>query len=140
MVLSPRVQYIIHAAAGTLACLGSFLVAMGAAFGGGPLTRQWVGLALLVGSVLVLALVSAIRAAQVGLSGWAGFLGIVFGVLLGPSVLVVMLLLAFKQEDPPFTAEDAGPTPWHVIWLQPLVVLVWPFVAWWLFTLMPAYR
>ncbi len=140
MVLSPRVQYIIHAAAGTLACLGSFLLARGAAFGGGPLTRQWVALALLAGSLLVLGLMSAIRAAQVGLPRWLGFLGIIFGAIMGPAVLVLMLVLAFKKEDPPYSREDAEPTPWNVIWFQPLVVLVWPFVVWWWFTHTQWYR
>lgn len=105
MAVSSRTLFILRGGGALAAVLGMFLVAMGAAFGGGPIARQWVGLALLVASLIMLASVCARRGTQLGWPGWAVFIGVFVTLAMGPAFFVLLLALVFAREK---TAVDPG--------------------------------
>jgi hypothetical protein len=104
MAVSSRTLFILRGGGALAAVLGMFLIAMGAAFGGGPIARQWVGLGLLAASLIVLASVCAKRGSQLGWPGWAVFIGVFFTLAMGPAFFVLMLALVFARDK----REEAG--------------------------------
>jgi hypothetical protein len=95
-----------------------FLVTMGAAAGEHTGTPVWAPVGLMIAGIFVLALLSASRASQVGLSPGTIFIATLFACALVPFVLGLIAYLAAKKET---TAAAANPMAW-VSWVALLVV------------------
>jgi hypothetical protein len=123
--MSHRTQYFLLVAPCLLNVAAMFFVAMGAAFGGPQRSLLWPALALLVGGILILAAIAATRATQIGQSSGRAFVSVILSAGFGPLVLLPIGYLAFKPE----VQEGLRPVRPLEAWLQPLVLLVLPWVV-----------
>lgn len=80
--------------------LGMFFVAFGAAAGGERAWLVWPAITLLAGGILLLAVVSALRASQLGLSPWPAFVAAVLGCVVGPLCLALVIYLTVRAPAP----------------------------------------
>jgi hypothetical protein len=123
--MSHRAQYLLLVATCLLNTVAMFYVAFGAAFGGPQRVLMWPALTLMVGGILILAAISAARATQIGKSSGLAFVAVFLTVWLFPLVLILIGYLALKPEVqpglPPVRVRDA--------WLQPIVLLVLPWIV-----------
>ncbi len=111
--------------------LGMFLVAFGAAAGGERAWLMWPAIALVAGGILLLAVVSAMRAEQLGLSPWPSFIAALLGCVMWPLSLVLVIYLTAKS--PPSTPPAGKPSflwgwmlfllsaPWFILFLLNVV-------------------
>jgi hypothetical protein len=122
--MSHRNRYLALVVPCLLNCAAMFFVAFGAAFGGPQRVLLWPAVALFIGGVLILAAISAIRAAQVGHSPVLAFVAVALASSFGPAVLLPIAYLAFKPEA------KSGPRPSSTAgaWLQSLALLAPPWV------------
>jgi hypothetical protein len=122
--MSHRNRFLVLAVPCLFNCAAMFFVAFGAAFGGPQRVLLWPAVALFVGGVLILAALSAIRAAQVGHSPVLAFVAVVLASSFGPAVLLPIAYLALKPE--------ASPSPRSLstvgTWLQSLALMAPPWV------------
>lgn len=121
--MSRRNQFLLLVAPCLINCVALFFVAFGAAFGGPQGRLLWPALVLFVVGVLVLSLISAVRATRIGHSPVLAFLSVVLASSLGPAVFVPLAYLAFKPDVPP----NARPASAPGTWLPALALLVLPW-------------
>lgn len=126
--MSLRAQYLSYAIACIVNIVLMFYASFGAAAGGSGLRMLWVSGGLLVGGVLLLAAISAVRAAQVGMPGWVIFIVTPLAIAMGPVVLALIALLAARPEDPSLV-DDSPPKGVARGVLETLVLLLAPWVV-----------
>lgn len=124
--MSLRAQYLLYATVCVLNTLAMFYASFGAAAGGSGARMLWPSVGLMLGGVLLLATISAIRAAQVGIPGWVVFVALPFTLAMGPAVLALIALLAFKPEDASL-ADDSPPKGLARGLLEALVLFLAPW-------------
>ncbi|MBX3664315.1 MAG: hypothetical protein KF834_01400 [Burkholderiales bacterium] len=125
-VIPRRFQYLVSSAICILNILGMFLVAFGAAAGGHVRLLLWPAIVLFIGGILLLALFSAIRASQVGLSPWTTAIATLLTCALGPAVPILIIYLTVKDETDGGSTVPASPwgrwltllfAPWAMLWV-----------------------
>jgi len=126
-----RNRFLLLAAPCMINAVAMFFVAFGAAFGGPQRVLLWPALGLLAACLLLLALLSAIRAGQVGNSPGLAFVSVILSAAFGPALIIPVAYLAFKPElQPTDRQETAGSS-----WLSSLVLLALPWLVLGLFGL-----
>lgn len=123
--MSPRTKFICMAVPCLLNSLAMVYVAFGAAAGGDQRVLVVPALVLLAIGILLLGAVSAVRAADVGISPVLAFIAVVLTTALGPVVFVPLVVLAAKRELPSRAQPSAG---WAVA-LQSALLLAVPWAV-----------
>lgn len=119
--MSSRTYYLALAAPCILNIIGMLMAAMGSAFRGGQESQQWFALGLAVGGLLLLAIFSSLRAAQVGWSPLSTFLGVLLTAATGVLLLVMVAALTLRNETDPSQSISRGG------WMWPLMLLLLPW-------------
>ncbi len=123
--ISRRFQYLGSSAICILNILGMFLVAFGAAAGSHVGLLLWPAIVLLAGGILLLALFSAIRASQVGLSPWTTAIATLLTCAAGPAIGILVIYLTVKNETDGDSSAPTSPwgrwlallfAPWAMLW------------------------
>ncbi|MCC6303124.1 MAG: hypothetical protein IT489_10040 [Gammaproteobacteria bacterium] len=122
MNIPQRIRYLVSALICILNMVGMFLVVFSAAAGAHAAALLWPGIVLFVGGVLLLAIFSARRASQVGLSPWTTSIATILMCGLGPSVLILIIYLTVKDD------KGQGPVSRPASpWFQWLALLTTPW-------------
>lgn len=116
--ISHRIDYAVSASICILNIVGMFLVVFGAAAGAHVALLLWPGIALMAGGILLLAILSALRASQVGVSPWMTTIAVVLLCFAGPVVPVLVIYLVVREEKPGIA--PAKGSPW-MAWLGLLI-------------------